>query len=243
MSAHILVIGATGPTGVEFCNKALDEGHSLTLYVRNPDKLPAKISDNDAITVIKGTLEDKVSLEKAVASGPTIFVSFAGPVMGSKGTVRCASPSYGISGRTPSAPLLMPAKPVTDSLKTIFPLLIANNYKRAMVLGTPSFTAPQDAGALKWKLSVLLIKVIGGSAYEEFSGLGAVVSSYDTAQLKWTLFRVPFLGNGPEKPVNATYTGSGTDGMFLSRKSIAAWVLKEMNDGSEWIGKTPVLSN
>ncbi|KAM0809486.1 hypothetical protein AB5N19_09830 [Seiridium cardinale] len=219
MSAHILVIGATGPTGVEFCNKALDEGHSLTLYVRNPDKLPAKISDNDAITVIKGTLEDKVSLEKAVASGPTIFVSFAGPVMGSKGT------------------------PVTDSLKTIFPLLIANNYKRAMVLGTPSFTAPQDAGALKWKLSVLLIKVIGGSAYEEFSGLGAVVSSYDTAQLKWTLFRVPFLGNGPEKPVNATYTGSGTDGMFLSRKSIAAWVLKEMNDGSEWIGKTPVLSN
>ncbi|KAK6063752.1 NmrA family protein [Seiridium cupressi] len=219
MSSHILVIGATGPTGVEFCTKALDEGHSLTLYVRNPDKLPAKISGNDAVTVIKGTLEDEASLEKAVTSGPTIFVSFAGPVMGSKGT------------------------PVTDSLKTIFPLLIANNYKRAMVLATPSFTAPQDAGALKWKLSVLLIKVIGGSAYEEFSGLGAVVSSYDTAQLKWTLFRVPFLGNGPEKPVNATYTGSGTDGMFLSRKSIAAWVLKEMNDGSEWIGKTPVLSN
>lgn len=112
-----------------------------------------------------------------------------------------------------------------------------------MVLGTCSYTAPQDEGAIKWKLSVALIKIIGGSAFDEFNGLGSFVASQDPTQLKWTLFRVPFLGNGPVKPVNATYTGSGTDGMFLSRKSIAAWVLTEMNVESRWVGKTPVLSN
>lgn len=112
-----------------------------------------------------------------------------------------------------------------------------------MVLGTGSYTAPQDKGALKWKVSVILIKIIGGSAFDEFNGLGAFVASHDTAQLRWTLFRVPFLGSGPEKPVTATFAGSGSDGMFLSRKSIAAWVLQEMHGESDWIGKTPMLSN
>jgi hypothetical protein len=128
-------------------------------------------------------------------------------------------------------------------MKSIFPLLIANKFERAMVLGTCSFTAPQDKGALKWAASVVLIKMIGGSAFEEFERLGSFVTSQDITQLKWTLFRVPFLGNGPEAPVNATFTGSGTDGMFLSRQSLAAWVLKEINGGSAWVGKAPVLSN
>lgn len=128
-------------------------------------------------------------------------------------------------------------------MKLIFPLLIANNFKRALVLGTRSFQAPQDKGALKWKASIILVKIIGGSAFEEFNGLGAFVTSQDVTQLKWTLFRVSFLNNSPEALVAATFTGSGRDGMFLSRQSIAAWVLKEMNEESNWIGKAPVLSN
>ncbi|KPM43046.1 hypothetical protein AK830_g3520 [Neonectria ditissima] len=216
---HILVLGATGQTGLDFCSAALKEGHHLTLYVRNPTKIPTDISGNTAVTVVQGTLEDKSGLQKAVSTGATIFVSFAGPGVGSKGT------------------------PVTDAMKLIFPLLVANNFERAMVLGTCSFPAPQDKGTLKWKSLVVFVKIVGGSAFNEFNGLGSFVTSQDVSSLKWTLFRVPFLGNGPEAPVTATFTGSGIDGMFLSRKSIAAWVFKEMGSGSEWIGKAPVLSN
>ncbi|KPM42457.1 hypothetical protein AK830_g4085 [Neonectria ditissima] len=191
-AVHILVIGATGehkdpgcsrlvsspqnpdyfpgPSGLEFCSAALKKSHQLTLYLRNPDNLPAAISSNENITVIKGTLEDEAE----------------------------------IGGEN------MP-QPVTDAMKMIFPLLIANKFERAMVLGTCSFTAPQDKGGLKWKASVILVKIIGGSAFEEFQGLGRFVTSQDAKSLKWTLFRVPFLGNGAEAPVNATYTGSGTD--------------------------------
>jgi len=128
-------------------------------------------------------------------------------------------------------------------MKKLFPLLIEHKFRRALVLGTCSYPAPEDKGALKWKASVVLIKIIGGSAYQEFNGLGAFVASQDVSQIKWTLFRVPFLGNGNAAPVTATYTGSGKDGMTLSRKSIAEWVLQELGDGSEWVGKTPVLCN
>ncbi|PIG88668.1 hypothetical protein AARAC_000513 [Aspergillus arachidicola] len=219
MSEHILVFGATGPSGTEFCSAALQQGHRLSLFVRNPQKLPLEISGNPNVTVIHGTFEDVTKMEQAAGCGARIFVSFAGPTYGSKGT------------------------PVTEAIKLIFPMLVANKYKRAMVLGTCSYPSPLDKGAIKWKLSVALIKIIGGSAYEEFRGLGEFVASQDPAQLQWTLFRVPFLTNGAEAPVTATYTGHGDDGFFLSRRSMASWVLKEMDTDSVQVGKTPVISN
>lgn len=168
--------------------------------------------------IIEGTLDDAAGLAAAAASGAKVFVSFAGPVSSSKGT------------------------PVTDGLKVLWPLLVANGFERALVLGTCSFPAPEDKGALKWKASVLLVKVIGGSAYEEFNGLGAFVAAQRAAPVRWTLFRVPFLLNGEAKEVTPTFTGSGRDGMTLTRKSIVAWVLKEIG-AEEWVGKCPVLCN
>jgi hypothetical protein len=128
-------------------------------------------------------------------------------------------------------------------MKRIFPILVESRYERAMVLGTCSYRTPQDKGGLKWKASVILIKIIGGSAYDEFRGLGEFVASQDVSRLKCTLFRVPFLTDGPNAPVKASYTGTGDDGMFLSRKSLATWVLDHITGDSEWVGKAPVLSN
>lgn len=78
----------SGLSSLEFCKAALAQGHKLTLYVRSPAKLPAEISNHVDVSVVQGTLEDMSSFQLAAASGPTVFVSFAGPVMNSKGTVR-----------------------------------------------------------------------------------------------------------------------------------------------------------
>ncbi len=37
----ILALGASGRTGSLFTRKALEEGHTVTAYVRNPDKAAA----------------------------------------------------------------------------------------------------------------------------------------------------------------------------------------------------------
>lgn len=100
VAAHILVVGATGkqsaskcfrvdihinhllgPSGLEFCSAALEEGHQLTLYVRNPTKLPTNISGNAKVAVIQGTLQDESGLRRAITSGASVFVSFAGIVL------------------------------------------------------------------------------------------------------------------------------------------------------------------
>ena len=77
-----------GLCGLEFCEAALAQGQNLTLYVRSPAKLPAEISNHANVSVVKGTLEDMSSFQLAATSGPTVFVSFAGPAVSSQGTVR-----------------------------------------------------------------------------------------------------------------------------------------------------------
>jgi hypothetical protein len=146
-----------GQTGIEFVNLALaaTPPHTITLYVRNPSKVPEEIKSHPNVTIIEGQLNDKEGLEKAVSSGATVFASFAGPTYGSKGT------------------------PVTESMKLLFPLLIKKGFTRALVLGTPSFSAPEDKGGFKWRASILLVKLIGGSGYQEFHGLGEFVNSQD----------------------------------------------------------------
>lgn len=57
-----------------------------------------------------------------------------------------------------------------------------------------------------------------------------------------SLPRVPFLTNGAAKPTVATIVGSGEDGLLLSRKSLAVWLLKELSEG-KWIGKAPAVSS
>lgn len=66
----------------------------LTIYARNPTKLPAEIRDHTKVTVVEGQLDNEVALKKAVDAGARVFISFAGPVMGSKGTVSSPWPWF-----------------------------------------------------------------------------------------------------------------------------------------------------
>lgn len=88
-----------------------------------------------------------------------------------------------------------------------------------------------------------MIKIVGGTAYEEIVGLSAYISSQPIDKLKWTLFRVPFLRNGEAiRRVKASYLGSGEDGMVLDRESTATWILEEIRE-EKWVGKAPFLSH
>lgn len=48
---NIIIFGATGRTGKELLQRALDEGHTVTAFVRNPSKLG--ISDSK-LKVVQG---------------------------------------------------------------------------------------------------------------------------------------------------------------------------------------------
>lgn len=77
----------SGPSGIAFVEEALKAGHELTVYARNPSKLPEEAQNNANVKIIKGTFDDMESASQALHTGATALVSFAGPGMPAKGTV------------------------------------------------------------------------------------------------------------------------------------------------------------
>jgi len=72
--------------------------------------------------------------------------------------------------------------------------------------------------------------------------MGRATAALDLDKVKWTFFRVPWLGTGEAQEVKAGYLGSGSDGMFLNRKSMAVWVLNEAVE-NKWVGEAPMLNH
>lgn len=72
----VVVLGATGATGVEIVNRALEAGHSVTAFVRSPEKLLKRFGNR--IEVVKGNLMDPAEL-KHVLRGHDAVLSGFGP--------------------------------------------------------------------------------------------------------------------------------------------------------------------
>ena len=62
-SMKLIVLGATGGTGIEIVRQAIERGHSVTALVRSPDRLKPF---RDRITVTQGNLLNSSELEQAI---------------------------------------------------------------------------------------------------------------------------------------------------------------------------------
>jgi putative NADH-flavin reductase len=60
---QITIFGATGKTGIELVNQALEKGHAVTAFVRDPARLPV---EDASLTIIEGDIFDPVSVARAV---------------------------------------------------------------------------------------------------------------------------------------------------------------------------------
>jgi putative NADH-flavin reductase len=69
----LLVLGATGGTGLEIVRKALARGHTVTAFVRSPEKLKYF---EDRITIKVGDLFDNSELQSVVKGQDAVLSSF-----------------------------------------------------------------------------------------------------------------------------------------------------------------------
>ncbi|KAH7183938.1 hypothetical protein BKA60DRAFT_670522 [Fusarium oxysporum] len=206
-------------SGIAFHKQALEQGHTVTAYGRSESKLPVDILQHPNHTFIKGELDDEEALKKAFECSASVLVSFLGPSGG---------PHNG--------------SPVTNCYKYLLPLLIQKKIDRALVLCTPAWRAPGDKPSEFWDTTVSQIRKHNANYVEEMLGVGGFVSSLAVEDLKWTIFRVPFLSDGEILPVHEGIVEDANKRQHLTRQSMANWVLKEMTQDA-WVGQSPVLSN
>ncbi|KAG9128315.1 hypothetical protein FRC07_001250 [Ceratobasidium sp. 392] len=212
----LLILGATGPSGIQTCYYALRAGHQLVIYARNPSKLPADIAKHDDVQVIQGELTDRVALSSAL-EGCNAVLSALGPIE---------------MRRTDT--------PIASAHALLIDLMRAQGVKRLITLGTPSIVDPADPrGFLAWIL-VGLVKIIAPGGYKDIITLGNVVASAD--DIEWTIVRVPTLLSGPADETVKGYVGDGKVGWFLNRAGFGRFMVEEL-EKREWIKRRPTLSS
>lgn len=69
----LLVLGATGGTGIEIVRRAIERGHSVTAFVRSPERLKPF---GDHITVRQGNLLNPVELEPVIKGHEAVLSGF-----------------------------------------------------------------------------------------------------------------------------------------------------------------------
>jgi putative NADH-flavin reductase len=68
----LLVIGATRGIGRRLVELTLDEGHTVTALVRNPERLPAS---RDRLEIIKGDIRDRDAVGRAVRNQDAVCIT------------------------------------------------------------------------------------------------------------------------------------------------------------------------
>lgn len=71
----LFIIGATGRTGQELVNQALEQGYKVTAYVRNPEFN----SSNSKLEVVYGQLDEVNNLAKAMAGNDVVLATLGNP--------------------------------------------------------------------------------------------------------------------------------------------------------------------
>jgi uncharacterized protein YbjT (DUF2867 family) len=69
----LVVLGATGGTGLEIVRQATDGGHSVTASVRSPERLKAF---RDRITIKQGDLLNRAELERVIKAHDAVLSGF-----------------------------------------------------------------------------------------------------------------------------------------------------------------------
>ena len=66
----LAIFGATGGTGRQLVEQALEEGHTVTVLVRNPGTFPQQ---HERLSLVQGDVRNQASVEAVVAGQDAIL--------------------------------------------------------------------------------------------------------------------------------------------------------------------------
>lgn len=221
---RLLILGATGPCGLQLIQQALELNHTLVLYARSPDKLPESVKGSPAVTVVVGELKEEDAEKLSVAlHGVHAVLSALGP-------------------STKNGPFHPSNTPLAHAYAIVIRLMQQNNVKRLIALGTASIKDEHDKFSVVFAAMVGAVATLAHNAYKDVVAFGETIRAAPVGELVWTIARVPILTDKPERDVMAGYVGDGKTGTRLSRAAFAAFVLKELAE-NQWCEKAPLISS
>ncbi|RPD81604.1 NAD-P-binding protein [Lentinus tigrinus ALCF2SS1-7] len=219
---RLLILGGTGPCGLQLIEQALALNHAIVVYARSPQKLPQTITSHPSVTIVSGELMDEEKLSAAM-EGVHAVLSALGPAV-------------------KNGPFHPSTTPLAHAYALLISIMKARNVKRLIALGTASMKDEHDKFSLEFSVLVGGVAIFAHNAYKDVVAIGETIRTAPPEELVWTIARVPLLTEKPDKEVIAGYVGDGKTKTKLSRAAFAAFVLKEL-EANEWCGKAPLISS
>jgi putative NADH-flavin reductase len=247
----LLVFGATGGTGGQLVEQALQQGHVVTAFARDPTKIRLT---HDDLRVVRGDILQPDSIETAMV-GQDAVVSALGVrlplriVIGI--VVACQIIVRAVALSQPVALFVELGVPILAILwltrRTTIISEGTRNIVRAMErAGIKRFVCESSLGVgdSKWRLGVVhnlvalplfLRNTLADKEVQE--------KIIESSSLDWVIVRPAVLTNGPQR--NVYRAGSEVGHWFspsrISRSDVATFMLKQLTDGA-FLRKTPGLA-
>ena len=218
---RVLILGATGPSGLLLVQEALAAGHTVVLYVRSPQKLPEDITSNTSVTVVEGQLNDEAALSGALEGVDAVLSALGPPVK--------QGPTY------PSG------TPIAHGYVVLLDAMHERGVKRLIALGTPSMKDEHDKFSLRFATLVAGVALFARNAYKDVVAIGETLRAAKEDVL-WTIARVPILTSSASKDVVAGYIGDDKVNTTISRAAFASFCVQQLTS-DEWVRKAPLVSS
>jgi putative NADH-flavin reductase len=211
----IIIFGATGRTGLPLVTQALDAGHDVTAFVRNPNKIQI---GHAKLRIVRGDLDDATGVEAAIA-GQDAVLSALGPIpAGRKDIMRVA-------------------------FTNIIAAMQNTDVTRLISLTGAGVAQPGDEPKLINRFISLMLNLISKDTIIDSSEHARLVraSNLDWTMVRVPMLTdVP--ANGPTKATVRVGMVGINDGMRIARSDVAAFMLRVLDDGSH-VREAPVISS
>ena len=209
----LTIFAATGGIGRQILEQALDAGHDVTAVIRNPQKLPAKLSSQVRVVTADLAAPDPATLRPAV-QGADAVLSALGPR---------SNAEAGIATRGTQA--------IAAAMKA------AGARRIVVVSAAPIGTVPSPARPNPPRhdpgdgliMQYLLNPLTKAALRKHYADLAQMEDILRDSDLDWTAVRPPRL---TDKPLTGTYrTARGQNfrrGIFISRADVAHYMLRAL---------------
>lgn len=203
----ILIIGASRGTGAEAVKNALQAGHRVTAFARNPDKLELQ---HERLQRVPGDFHQADSVARAMPGHDAVIVTAS--VAAIKEFKK--NPHYFSQG----------TRYVIDAMKQ-------QGVRRLSVLS--AFGAGDSRRAANWFLEKLMISWLLKTAYEDHERQERLVMD---SGLDWVIARPTRLTNGPASKRYLTETAIAPVPSSISRADVADFLVRAVTEDT-WLGK------
>jgi nucleoside-diphosphate-sugar epimerase len=252
VGSKILVLGATGPAGINVLRELVHRKQGAMVFARTPGKIPTDLSQSSYIEVGRAhqspvfdmlTLGQIIQGEFSTADEPALSSAMS----------QCRSVISLLGPNLSSLRGLTPTTFADMYEKHIFPAMRQHSVRRIFTMSTISVYRPADQPSFgRWATQFIVWLVMGTGQKNMFTVQELLDDAVRAKDIDWTNYRLPFIPGGSDgRSWRKDREGDAYDGpirgegwsMRINRALLAKWLVDSAIDGRiDLVHRSPAVS-